>query len=91
MPRISILLTLLEEELEVAVAGGRYVYGEQPRTRMSVISFAKARSCDSKGGMLFMAYVIPIEPIKLFVEDVAVVKELLDVFLDELPGLPPIG
>ncbi|KAI3689035.1 hypothetical protein L2E82_46983 [Cichorium intybus] len=56
---------------------------------MPVISFAQARSCISKGGTSYLAYVSVAQPIKVGVANVNVVNEFLDVFPDELPGLPP--
>ncbi|KAI3708785.1 hypothetical protein L2E82_38236 [Cichorium intybus] len=65
------------------------IQGERPRLRMPVISFAQARSCISKGGMSYLAYVSVAQPIKVGVANVNVVNEFPDVFPDELPGLPP--
>ncbi|KAI3723628.1 hypothetical protein L2E82_35379 [Cichorium intybus] len=65
------------------------IQGERPRLRMPVISFAQARSCISKGGMSYLAYVTVAKPIKVGVVNVNVVNEFPDVFPDELPGLPP--
>ncbi|KAI3750829.1 hypothetical protein L2E82_21683 [Cichorium intybus] len=65
------------------------IQGEQPRLRMPVISFAQARSCISKGGMSYLAYVSVAKPVKEGVANVNVVNEFPDVFPDELPGLPP--
>ncbi|KAI3791672.1 hypothetical protein L2E82_05533 [Cichorium intybus] len=56
---------------------------------MPVISFAQARSCISKGGMFYLAYVAVAKPIKVGVANVNVVNKFPDVFPDELPGLPP--
>ncbi|KAI3780620.1 hypothetical protein L2E82_10605 [Cichorium intybus] len=65
------------------------IQGERHRLRMPVISFAQARSCISKGGMSYLAYVSVAQPIKVGVANVNVVNEFPDVFPDELPGLPP--
>ncbi|KAI3700519.1 hypothetical protein L2E82_45150 [Cichorium intybus] len=65
------------------------IHGERQHLRMPVISFAKARSSVSKGGASYLAYVAFAKPSKVVVDDIAVVKEFLDVFPEELLGLPP--
>ncbi|KAI3768113.1 hypothetical protein L2E82_18545 [Cichorium intybus] len=65
------------------------IVGEIPRLRMSVISFAQARSNVSKGGTSFLAYVTVAKPSHVEKESVKIVNEFPDVFPEELRGLPP--
>ena len=54
-----------------------------------VISAVKIRKLLSKGCEGYLAHVTEAKSEKLKSEDVAVVREFLDVFPEELSGLPP--
>ncbi|KAL0539688.1 hypothetical protein IC582_023904 [Cucumis melo] len=55
----------------------------------SLISVLKVEKLLRKGCTTFLAHIIVVQREKLKPEDVPVVKEFLDVFPDELSGLPP--
>ncbi|XP_076941888.1 uncharacterized protein LOC143611584 [Bidens hawaiensis] len=55
---------------------------------VSLISMIKASKCLRKGCLAFMVYVTE-EPKEKKLEDVSIVSEFLDVFPEELPGIPP--
>ncbi|KAA0032107.1 DNA/RNA polymerases superfamily protein [Cucumis melo var. makuwa] len=55
----------------------------------SLISVLKAEKLLRKGCTVFLAHIVVVQREKLKPEDVPVVKEFLDVFLDDLSGLPP--
>ncbi|TYJ96975.1 DNA/RNA polymerases superfamily protein [Cucumis melo var. makuwa] len=55
----------------------------------SLISILKAEKLLRKGCTAFLAHIVVVQREKLKPEDVHVVKEFLDVFLDDLSGLPP--
>ncbi|KAA0051348.1 reverse transcriptase [Cucumis melo var. makuwa] len=55
----------------------------------SLISVLKAEKLLRKGCTAFLAHIVVVQREKLTPEDVPVVKEFLDVFLDDLSGLPP--
>ncbi|KAL4013593.1 hypothetical protein IC575_025765 [Cucumis melo] len=55
----------------------------------SLISVLKAKKLLRKGGIAFLAHIVVVQREKLKPEDVPVVKEFLDVFPDDLSGLPP--
>nr|GEZ32940.1 hypothetical protein [Tanacetum cinerariifolium] len=58
-------------------------------SRLKVISCIKARKYIKRGSRLFIAQVIEKEPAKRKLQDVPVVCNFLEVFPDDLPGLPP--
>nr|GEX26037.1 putative reverse transcriptase domain-containing protein [Tanacetum cinerariifolium] len=49
----------------------------------------KARKYIERGSQLFMAHVIEKEPQEKRLKDVPVIRDFHEVFLDDLPGLPP--
>nr|KAJ0207233.1 hypothetical protein LSAT_V11C500291490 [Lactuca sativa] len=64
------------------------VYGEQGT--LKIIFFLKAHKFISKGCSIYLAYTVDIsKEEKKTVNDVSIAKEYPDVFLEELPGLPP--
>ncbi|GJV35231.1 putative reverse transcriptase domain-containing protein [Tanacetum coccineum] len=65
------------------------VKGNEGVSRLKVISCSKARKYVEKGSQLFLAHVTEKEPSKRCLEDVPVICEFLEVFPDDLPGLPP--
>ncbi|GJV90781.1 putative reverse transcriptase domain-containing protein [Tanacetum coccineum] len=54
-----------------------------------VISCIKARKYIERGSQLFLAQVTEKEPSKKQLQDVPVIRNFPEVFLDDLPGLPP--
>ncbi|KAL0555989.1 hypothetical protein IC582_004492 [Cucumis melo] len=54
----------------------------------SLISVLKAEKLLRKGCTAFLAHIVVVQREKLKPKDVSVVKEFLDVFLDDLSGLP---
>ncbi|KAL0559141.1 hypothetical protein IC582_003731 [Cucumis melo] len=63
--------------------------GMRKAVSRSLISVLKAEKLLRKGCTAFLAHVVVVQREKLKPEDVPVVKEFLDVFLDDLSGLPP--
>ncbi|KAA0053247.1 DNA/RNA polymerases superfamily protein [Cucumis melo var. makuwa] len=55
----------------------------------SLISVLKAKKLLRKGCIAFLAHIVVVQREKLKPEDVPVVKEFLDIFPDDLSGLPP--
>nr|GEX33631.1 putative reverse transcriptase domain-containing protein [Tanacetum cinerariifolium] len=58
-------------------------------SRLKVISCIKARKYIERGSQLFLAQVMETEPAKKQLQDVPVIYNFPEVFLDDLPGLPP--
>lgn len=65
------------------------VYGEKQKGKLKIIFLMKALKCIRQSKEHFMAYVIDSRKANRSVSDVEVVFEFLDVFPDDLPGLPP--
>ncbi|KAJ9546384.1 hypothetical protein OSB04_018927 [Centaurea solstitialis] len=55
----------------------------------NLISMLKARKYILKGCETYLAYMVDVKKEKKGVEEVSIVCEYLEVFLDDLPGLPP--
>nr|GEU55607.1 putative reverse transcriptase domain-containing protein [Tanacetum cinerariifolium] len=58
-------------------------------SRLKVISCIKERNNIKRGSQLFIAQVTEKEPAKKQQQDVPVISNFLEVFLDDLPGLQP--
>nr|GEV46267.1 hypothetical protein [Tanacetum cinerariifolium] len=58
-------------------------------SRLKVISCIKARKYIERGSQLFLAQVTETEPAKKQLQDVPMICNFPEVFLDDLPGLPP--
>ncbi|KAL0556085.1 hypothetical protein IC582_004592 [Cucumis melo] len=63
--------------------------GMRKAVSRSLISVLKAEKLLRKGCTAFLAHIVVVQREKLKPEDVPVVKEFLDVFPDDLSGLPP--
>ncbi|GKD92839.1 hypothetical protein Tco_1372676, partial [Tanacetum coccineum] len=66
------------------------IQGDQSKTRLNLISCIKTESYISQGCQVFMIHVMEKKSDEKILEDIPVVKEFLDVFPKDLPGLPPI-
>ena len=64
-------------------------YGERRRTPLGLISAISARCLLQKGCKGYLAHVVDTHSSEVRLEDVPVVRDFLDVFSDDLPGLPP--
>nr|GFB27569.1 hypothetical protein [Tanacetum cinerariifolium] len=58
-------------------------------SRLKVIYYIKVRKYKERGSQLFMAQVTEKEPAKKQLQDMPVICNFLEVFPDDLPGLPP--
>ena len=63
--------------------------GERSNHLSNVISVATARTMVQKGCEAYLAYVIDTVKARPSVSDIPTVSDFPDVFLEELPGLPP--
>ncbi|KAL4021466.1 hypothetical protein IC575_020267 [Cucumis melo] len=93
---ISLLVDLLPLELqrkEVVFRKSGFAEvvfrGMRKAVSRSLISVLKAEKLLRKGCTAFLAHIVVVQREKLKPEDVPVVKEFLDVFPDDLSGLPP--
>nr|GFA26728.1 reverse transcriptase domain-containing protein [Tanacetum cinerariifolium] len=58
-------------------------------SRLKVVSCMKVKMYVDRGSYLFIAQVVEKEPAERHLEDVLVICKFLDVFPEDLPGLPP--
>nr|GFA87948.1 putative reverse transcriptase domain-containing protein [Tanacetum cinerariifolium] len=65
------------------------VKGDDCVSRLKVVSCMKVKKYVDPGSYLFFAQVVEKEPAERHLEDVPVICKFLDVFLEDLPGLPP--
>nr|GEZ62127.1 putative reverse transcriptase domain-containing protein [Tanacetum cinerariifolium] len=65
------------------------VKGDDCVSRLKVVSCMKVKKYVDHGSYLFVAQVIEKEPTERCLEDVPVICKFSDVFLEDLPGLPP--
>ncbi|GKD10826.1 putative reverse transcriptase domain-containing protein [Tanacetum coccineum] len=65
------------------------VEGDKGVSRLKVISCIKARKYIERGCRLFVAHMIEKKSKEKCLEDVPVIRDILEVFLGDLPGLPP--
>ena len=66
-----------------------YYRGDRWSASSSIVSFLQARRMMRKGCVAFLAHVREAEKESLRIEEIRVVREYVDVFPEELPGLPP--
>ena len=64
-------------------------YGERRRAPSGLISAISARWLLQKGCKGYLAHIVDTRSDEVRLENVPVVREFLDVFPDDLPGLPP--
>ena len=63
--------------------------GERSNDLSNLISAVIARKMVRKGGEAYLAYVIDTVKARLSISDIPTVSDFPDMFLEELPGLPP--
>ncbi|GKA11429.1 putative reverse transcriptase domain-containing protein [Tanacetum coccineum] len=66
------------------------IRGDRSKTRLSLISCIKTERYISKGYQVFIAQVMEKKLDERRLEDIPVVREFPEVFLKDLPGLPPV-
>ncbi|GJU51934.1 reverse transcriptase domain-containing protein [Tanacetum coccineum] len=66
------------------------IRGDRSKTRLNLISCIKTERYISRGCQVFMIQVMEKKSDEKRLEDIPVVKEFLDVFPEDLPGLPPV-
>ncbi|GJU58850.1 putative reverse transcriptase domain-containing protein [Tanacetum coccineum] len=66
------------------------IRGDRSKTRLNLISCIKTKRYISRGCQVFIAQVMEKKSDEKRLEDIPVVKEFLEVFPKDIPGLPPI-
>ncbi|XP_071704951.1 uncharacterized protein [Rutidosis leptorrhynchoides] len=84
-------IVCFEKAIRISVAKDEplMVYGERSNTLLHFINCLKAQKHIRKGYLAMLVHVSKTESEGKKLEDVPIVREFLDVFPDELPGLPP--
>nr|GEY04979.1 putative reverse transcriptase domain-containing protein [Tanacetum cinerariifolium] len=65
------------------------IRGDRSKTRLNLISCIKTERYISRGCQVFIAQVMEKKSDERRLEDIPVVREFLEVFPEDLPGLPP--
>ncbi|XP_071714660.1 uncharacterized protein [Rutidosis leptorrhynchoides] len=72
-------------------SGGELImYGEARRRPVPICTYARARRLMSSGGMAYLAHVVDNCDDPHSIKSIPVVNEFMDIFRDELPGVPPV-
>ncbi|GJS96430.1 putative reverse transcriptase domain-containing protein [Tanacetum coccineum] len=66
------------------------IRGDQSKTRLNLISCIKTERYISRGCQVFVAQIMEKKSDEKRLEDIPVVREFLEVFPEDLPGLPPV-
>ncbi|GKB15499.1 putative reverse transcriptase domain-containing protein [Tanacetum coccineum] len=66
------------------------IRGDQSKTRLSLISCIKIERYISSGYQVFVAQVMEKKSTEKRLEDIPVIREFLEVFPEDLPGLPSV-
>ncbi|GJZ64974.1 putative reverse transcriptase domain-containing protein [Tanacetum coccineum] len=66
------------------------IRGDQSKTRLNLMSCIKTERYISRGYQVFIAQVMEKKSNEKRLEDIPVVREFLEVFPEDLPGLPPV-
>ncbi|GJV21340.1 reverse transcriptase domain-containing protein [Tanacetum coccineum] len=66
------------------------IQGDRSKTQLNLISCIKTKKYISRGCQVFMIQVMEKKADEKRLEDIPVVKEFPDVFLENLPGIPPV-
>nr|GEU41701.1 reverse transcriptase domain-containing protein [Tanacetum cinerariifolium] len=79
-----------EKDVHIPIDGETLIIRvDRSKTRLNLISCIKTRRCISRGYQIFMIEVVEKKSDEKRLEDIPVVKEFPNIFLEDLPGLPP--
>ncbi|GJT27862.1 putative reverse transcriptase domain-containing protein [Tanacetum coccineum] len=80
-----------EKVVHIPIEGETLIIrGDRSKTRLSLISYIKTKRYISRGCQVFIAQVMEKKSDEKRLEDIPVVREFLEVFLEYLPVLPPV-
>ncbi|GJR73797.1 putative nucleotidyltransferase, ribonuclease H [Tanacetum coccineum] len=80
-----------EKVIHIPINGETLIIrGDQSKTRLNLISCIKTERYISRGCQVFVAQIMEKKSDEKRLEDIPVVKEFLEVFPEDLPGLPPV-
>ncbi|GJU50846.1 putative reverse transcriptase domain-containing protein [Tanacetum coccineum] len=80
-----------EKVIHIPIDGETLIIrGDRSKTRLNLISCIKTKRYISRGCQVFVAQIMEKKSDEKRLEDIPVVREFLKVFLEDLPGLPPV-
>ncbi|GKC35425.1 putative reverse transcriptase domain-containing protein [Tanacetum coccineum] len=80
-----------EKVIHIPIDGETLIIrGDRSKTRLSLISYIKTERYISRRYQVFIAQVMEKKSEERRLEDIPVVREFLEVFPEDLPGLPPV-
>ncbi|GJR01721.1 hypothetical protein Tco_0524705 [Tanacetum coccineum] len=80
-----------EKVVHISIDGETLIIrGDRSKIRLNLISCIKTERYISTGGQVFIAQIMEKKSDEKRLEDIPVVKEFPEVFLKDLPGLPPV-
>ncbi|GJT51334.1 putative reverse transcriptase domain-containing protein [Tanacetum coccineum] len=69
--------------------GETFIYGERKKTSLAICTYARAKRHLAHGYQAYLAHIIDTQKSTSCLDNIPVVQEFLDVFPEELPGIPP--
>ncbi|GJU63225.1 putative reverse transcriptase domain-containing protein [Tanacetum coccineum] len=69
--------------------GETFIYGERKKTSLAICTYARAKRHLACGCQAYLAHIIDTQKSTPCLDNILVVWEFLDIFLEELPGIPP--
>ncbi|GJS25161.1 putative reverse transcriptase domain-containing protein [Tanacetum coccineum] len=69
--------------------GETFIYGERKKTSLAICTYARAKRHLARGCQAYLAHIIYTQKSTPCLDNILVVREFHDVFLEELPGIPP--
>ncbi|GKC99083.1 hypothetical protein Tco_1169358 [Tanacetum coccineum] len=80
-----------EKVVHISIDGETLIIrGDRSKIRLNLISCIKTERYISRGGQVFIAQIMEKKSDEKRLEDIPVVREFPEVFLEDLPGLPPV-
>ncbi|GJY37954.1 putative reverse transcriptase domain-containing protein [Tanacetum coccineum] len=80
-----------EKVIRIPIDGETLIIrGDRSKTRLNLISCIKPERYISRGCQVFIAQIMEKKSDEKRLEDIPIVREFLEVFPEDLPGLPPI-
>nr|GEZ89717.1 putative reverse transcriptase domain-containing protein [Tanacetum cinerariifolium] len=91
LDRYNVNILCSQKLIRVVNPQGReiIIYGDKRKGEFKLCSMMKARKCMYHGCQAYMAHVIDTNVKNKSAKDVPAVNEFLDVFSEDLPGIPP--
>ncbi|GJR59979.1 putative reverse transcriptase domain-containing protein [Tanacetum coccineum] len=69
--------------------GETFIYGKRKKTSLAICTYARAKRHLACGCQAYLAHIIDTKKPTSCLDNILVVREFLDVFPEELPGIPP--